>query len=60
MHLYEEEIRIPAAPGHHNMLGHISGQVEKYMRSKAAIPIRLVVTESDDDSYHCENRRDIW
>ena len=36
------------------MLGHISGQVEKYMRSKAAIPIRLVVTESDDDSYHCE------
>ena len=25
-----------------------------YMRSKAAIPIRLVVTESDHDSYQCE------
>ena len=54
MHLYEEELRIPAAPGHHNMLGHISEQVGTYMRSKTAIPIRLVVTESDDDSYHCE------
>jgi len=54
MHLYEEEIRVPAAPGHHNMLGHISEQVGSYMRSKAAIPIRLVVTKSDDDSYYCE------
>ena len=54
MHLYEEELRIPAAPGHDNMLRHISEQVETYMRRKKATPIRLVVTESDDDSYHCE------
>ena len=54
MHLYEEELRIPAAPDHHNMLGHISEHVESHMRRKAAIPIRLVVTETDHDSYHCE------
>ena len=54
MHLYEEELRVRAAPGHHNMLGHIAEQVETYMRRKSAIPIRLVVTESDGDWYHCE------
>ena len=54
MHLYEEELQIPACPGHRGMLAHISAYVDSYMRDKAAIPIRLVVTESDNDSYHCE------
>ena len=54
MHLYEEEIRIRAAPGHQNMLWHISEHVETYMQRNATIPIRLVVTESDDEWYHCE------
>lgn len=54
MHLYEEEIQIPAIPNHQGMLGHIAKHVDSYMREKSAIPIRLVVTASDQDSYHCE------
>ena len=34
--------------------GTYAEQVETYMRRKSAIPIRLVVTESDGDWYHCE------
>ena len=54
MHLYEEELRIPAAAGHRGMLAHISSLVDERMRKEDAIPIRLVVTESDEESYHCE------
>ena len=54
MHLYEETIRIPAAAGHRGMLAHVSAVVEAYMREKGAVPIRLVVTASDDLSYDCE------
>ena len=54
MQLYEDELEIPAVPKHRGMLAHISEQVDSYMRDKAAIPIRLVVTASDQDSYHCE------
>lgn len=54
MHLYEESLRIPAAYEHRGMLAHISALVGAHMEREAAIPIRLVVTESDDRSYHCE------
>ena len=54
MHLYEEELEIPATPNHRGMLAHISAFVDSYMRDRAAIPIRLVVTASDQNSYHCE------
>lgn len=54
MHLYEEELDIPAAPNHRGMLTHISNFVDSHMRDKAAIPIRLVVTASDESSYRCE------
>ena len=54
MHLYEAELQIPAAPEHHGMLAHISELVDSHMQSEEAIPIRLVVTASDDHSYYCE------
>ena len=54
MHLYEEELHVPAAPGHQDMLAHISEQVDSYMQAQAAIPLRLVVTASDRDTYYCE------
>ena len=54
MHLYEKELRIPAAGERHGVLAHISSLVDERMRKEGAIPIRLVVTESDEESYHCE------
>ncbi len=54
MHLYESELQIPAASEHRGMLAHISKLVGSHMQSEQAIPIRLVVTASDDNSYHCE------
>ena len=54
MHLYEEAFRVPAAPEHRGMLAHISGLVDERMQAEGTIPIRLVVTESDDHEYHCE------
>ena len=54
MHLYEESFRVPAAPEHRGMLAHISTLVDERMQAEGAIPIRLVVTESDDHEYHCE------
>lgn len=54
MRLYEETLRIPAAREHRGMLTHISALVDAHMRKEAAIPIRLVITASDDLCYHCE------
>ena len=54
MHLYEVEIKVPAVLGHRSMLAHISAVVDAHMRGEAAVPIRLVVTASDDNSYDCE------
>ena len=54
MHLYEEEVQIPASPGHRDMLAHISEHVDKHMQNADAIPIRLAVTRSDESSYYCE------
>lgn len=54
MHLYEEALQIPATQGHHGLLAHVSAAVDGYMRKEGAIPIRLVITASDDVSYQCE------
>ena len=54
MHLYEESFQIAAAPQHQGMLAHIAGLVDQRMQAEGAIPIRLVVTKSDDHEYHCE------
>ena len=54
MYLFEDELQIPATPVHRNMLSHISELVDAHMRERGAIPIRLVVTQSSDDSYSCE------
>ena len=54
MHLYEEALRVPATQEHQGMLAHISEQVGAHMRRTDAVPIRLVVTSSDDLSYQCE------
>lgn len=54
MHLYEESLRIPAAHQHRGMLAHLSSLVGAHMEEDGATPIRLVVTESDEGSYHCE------
>jgi hypothetical protein len=53
MYLIEENLAIPAEPGHLGLLAHIS----EFMRQKLGMdeaPIRFVVTESDEESYHCE------
>lgn len=54
MHLYEETLQIPATQGHRGLLAHVSAAVDAYMQKKGAVPIRLVITGSDDVSYHCE------
>ena len=54
MHLFEESLRIQSAPHHRGMLAHISALVDAHMQEKSAIPIRLVVTNSDERSYDCE------
>lgn len=54
MHLYEKELRVPAAGDREGVLAHISSLVDERMRQEGAVPIRLVVTESDEESYHCE------
>lgn len=54
MRLYEETLQVPAAQQHRGMLARISEFVDAHVRASAATPIRLVVTSSDDDFYHCE------
>ena len=54
MHLYEMEFEVSAAPKHRGMLAHIAAVVNSHMQNASAIPIRLVVTDSDHNSYRCE------
>ena len=54
MRLYEETLQVPAAQQHRGMLASISEFVDAHVRASAAIPIRFVVTSSDDEFYHCE------
>ena len=54
MRLFEETIQVPAAQQNRGMLARISEFVDARLRGSAAVPIRLVVTSSDDEFYRCE------
>lgn len=54
MRLYEETLQVPAAHQNRGMLARVSEFVDAHVRASEAIPIRLVVTSSDDEFYNCE------
>jgi len=51
--LTERELRIPAAPGHHQLLRHVSQLLDPNL-DDGKIPIRAVITASDERFYNCE------
>ena len=51
--LVENEFDVPMAPGHRNLLDHIS-KVMKFRFGDHLWPIRLVITNTESDRYHCE------
>ncbi len=51
--LTERELQIPAVPGHHQILRHLS-QLLDHHRDGGKIPIRAVITASDERFYSCE------
>ncbi len=53
MYLIEEEIRVPAAPGHRDLLSHIAKALD-FRLANGAIPVRFAITRLDQDQYHCE------
>lgn len=53
MKLYEKEIIITKTPKYEDTLNYISWAVDQHL-SKNEIPIRFVVTKTDDKNYHCE------
>ncbi len=53
MYLVEEEIQVPAAPGHRNLLSHIPNALD-FRLVNGAIPVRFAITRLDEDRYHCE------
>jgi hypothetical protein len=53
MLLNEKEIPIPIISGHKELLGYISNDVNNSLTSDE-IPVRFVITKTDNDNYHCE------
>ncbi len=53
MLLSETEFDIPTAPGHHNLLSHLQSQVSQNL-PEGTIPVRLVISGTERDHYHCE------
>jgi hypothetical protein len=53
MHLYEKEIIIPVLKEHRNLLFELSDMVFNHLAG-SEIPIRFVITKTDDNSYCCE------
>lgn len=53
MLLREKEIAIAKDKDNKNLLEYISGKVLDLL-SKDDVPVRFVITRTDDDSYHCE------
>ena len=53
MRLSEEEVVIPIAPGHKNLLSHIE-QAMRFRLTDTATPLRFVVTRTDAEHYRCE------
>ena len=53
MRLSEKEIRLPAAPGHRNLLAHCVAEVRKLLRPGERLT-RFVVTKTDAQGYQCD------
>ncbi len=53
MYLYEKEITIPLVTNHEELLEYFSTNVLKRLTANE-IPVRFVVTKTDDKGYHCE------
>lgn len=51
MKVYEKEILIPLVKGNKNLLAYFSDYLSNHF---SKIPIRFVVTKTDDKYYHCE------
>ena len=53
MLLTEKEILIPPVDSHKNLLNHIADSILGELKRKD-LPVRLAVTRTDDNGYHCE------
>ena len=53
MILIEQEFDLPAVPGHRSLLNYLREAVGSKL-PKGLIPIRFVITSSQDGGYHCE------
>lgn len=53
MILYEKEMTIPPVKDHNELLGYVSEAVIDKLPA-SDIPIRFVITRTDDQGYHCE------
>jgi hypothetical protein len=53
MILIEQEFDLPAVPGHRSLLNYLREAVGSNL-PKGLIPIRFVITSSQDGGYHCE------
>ena len=51
--LTEREHQVPSVPGHHQLLRHLSQVLDQH-GDDGKMPIRAVITASDDRFYHCE------
>ena len=51
--LTERELQIPAVPGHHQLLRHVSQLLDQHLDG-GKFPLRAVITASDERFYHCE------
>ena len=53
MRLYEKEIKVPILPDHKGLLSHLD-QALRFRLRDGASPLRVAVTETDAENYHCE------
>jgi hypothetical protein len=51
--LIEEELVLPAVPGHGEILEYVSRAMENHL-GEDRTPVRFAITGSDDSRYHCE------
>jgi len=53
LRMIEQQITIPASPGHRNPINQIQYAVESRLED-GAVPVRFAVTRMDPDNYHCD------
>ena len=53
MNLYEQEFNIPIVTNHNNLITHFWSSVKDHL-SESEIPVRFVVTHTDNNHYHSE------